>query len=590
MKPMAKERLTGGEMIAEYMKSQGTPFAVGIPGHGCLGLVDAFYEHGIDVVQVRHEQSAAHLADAYFRVTGKPVVAFTSIGPGGCNTTIGVATAYVDSSALIVITGSTHVRWRGHGVLQEIERSHWNDFASILEPVVKQSYEISSLEQLPWVLHNAWKAATTGRPGPVHIDLPMDMQSESMEVELFDDPVAKRGDYRPYANPEKIDEAVDMLLAAENPVILAGGGVLHSGAMKELQSLAEGMAIPVVATMAGKGAFPEDHDLFGYYPGTKGSPVGNDLTSNADVLLALGCRFADETTSSYKPGVSFEGSKTKFIQVDIDAYEVGKNYEVAIPLVADVKAALSQMLNKLDEKGARHPDFKTSDTVQELRKKKQEWFTQLKKQREYEPMTISRLLAEIRSVLPRDAYVVTSAGHTQAALFQEFPIYEPGTHITSGGFSTMGFGLPAAMGVKLAEPERTVIAVEGDGSFLMTSQELATAVQYNIPIRVVLADNQGWISIRDLQKNAYGKERGYATEFLSKKDGKPISPDWVKMAEAYGCWAKFADSPDAVGNTLKEALSIDGPALVVTEVNRKHPTSESPVYGWWDVPKPTYLE
>jgi acetolactate synthase-1/2/3 large subunit len=275
---MTKELLTGGEAIAKYMKSQGVPFAVGIPGHGCLGLVDAFLRHEIPVIQVRHEQSAAHLADGYFRVTGKPLVVFTSIGPGGCNTVIGVATSFVDSTAMIIVTGSVHVRWYGHGVLQEIERTHWADFASILKPVVKRSYQVTSLEQLPWVLHNAFKTALTGRPGPVHIDLPMDIQSESMEMELFDDPQFDVVKDRPYPNPEKVEKSIALLRNAEKPVILAGGGVLLSGAMKELRQLAEYFAIPVVCTMAGKGAFPEDHPLFGHFTGTKGSPVGNELT------------------------------------------------------------------------------------------------------------------------------------------------------------------------------------------------------------------------------------------------------------------------------------------------------------------------
>lgn len=587
---MTSREMTGGEMIAKYMKMQEVPYAVGIPGHGCLGLVDAFLEHGIEVIQVRHEQSAAHLADGYFRVTGKPLVVFTSIGPGGCNTAIGAATAYVDSSSMILITGSTHVRWQGHGVLQEIERSHWNDFASILEPIVKKTYRISSLEQIPWVLHNAFKAATTGRPGPVHIDLPMDMQSESIEVTLFPDEPFVRGEYRPFADPEKLRQAIDMILEANQSVIVAGGGVLHAEATEELRKLAEALTVPVVCTMAGKGAFPEDHPLFGFYPGTKGSPIGNRLTSNAEVILALGCRFADETTSSYRQGVSFDDKKTKFIQVDISPYELGKNYDVALPILGDVKTTLSQMLEIIKEEEMPQKNYKESEIAARIQNEKKKWFEQLQKHRGHTPMTISELLANLREVIPRDSFVVTSAGHTQAALFQEFPIYEPGTHVTSGGFSTMGFGVPAAMGVKLAYPERAVVSVEGDGSFLMTSQELAVAVQYNIPIRIVIADNQGWISIRDLQLDAYGEDRGFATEFWSRSMGKAQSPDFVALAKAYGCWAQACSAPEDFKDSMKKALDADGPAVVVVNVNREHPLSESPVYGWWDVPKPTYLD
>ncbi|MFX0045611.1 MAG: thiamine pyrophosphate-binding protein [Candidatus Hermodarchaeota archaeon] len=585
---MVKERMTGGEAVAKYMKTQGVPYAVGIPGHGCLGLTDAFLRHEIPVIQVRHEQSAAHLADGYFRATGKPLVVFTSIGPGGCNTVIGVATAFVDSKAMIVITGSVHVRWYGHGVLQEIERSEWADFASIMKPIVKRSFQVTSLDQLPWVLHNAFRHAMSGRPGPVHIDLPMDIQAEAAELELFEDTPYELNPHRALPETERIEQAIDLLTTAKNGVILAGGGVLLSEAMPELQKIAERLAMPVVCTMAGKGSFAEDHPLFGFFTGTKGSPIGNELTRNADVILALGCRFADETTSSYKQGVSFDIPKSKIIQIDIDPGELGKNYFTPVPIHGDVKSTLQLILQNLDARGYSR-NHRVAEISVWLKEQRTKWLQSLSAQREGEPMTISLMLHELRKSVPRDAFIVTSAGHTQAALFQEFPILEPGTHITSGGFSTMGFGLPAAMGVKLAHPDRSVVSVEGDGSFLMTCQELATAVQYGIPIVVVLADNQGWISIRDLQIDAYGPERVYATEFL-KKTGDLYSPDFVKLAESFGCWTKKADTSSDFRDAVAEALNQDIPAVVVTQVAREHPRSESPVYGWWDVPRPEYLD
>ena len=586
---MVKEQLTGGEAIAKYMKLQGIPYAVGIPGHGCLALTDAFKKHDIPVIQVRHEQSAAHLADGHYRATGKPLVVFTSIGPGGCNTAIGVATAFVDSTAMIVITGSVHVRWYGHGVLQEIERTQWADFPSILKPIVKGSYQVTSLDQLPWVLHNAFKTAITGRPGPVHIDLPMDIQAASQEMELFNDAPFDINELRSFADPSLIEQAVALLSKAKNPVILAGGGVLRAGASSELVVLAEKLALPVVTTLSGKGSFPEDHPLFGYYPGTKGSPIGNELTSKADVILALGCRFADETTSSYKTGVSFSIPPTKVIQVDIDPGELGKNYVNEISILSDIRSALNQMLVRIGDLELDR-DFMNSQPKKWLDKQRVKWKQELQKQRENTKMTISALLHEIRKAAPRDAFIVTSAGHTQAALFQEFPILEPGTHISSGGFSTMGFGLPASLGVKLAHPERTVISVEGDGSFLMTCQELATAVQYEIPIILIIADNQGWISIRDLQIDAYGADRVYATEFLRNGNGSPYSPDFVKLAESFGCSTRKANTPDEFQVAMKEALEVEGPWVIVVDVERIHPRSESPVYGWWDVPKPDYLK
>ncbi|MFX1515065.1 MAG: thiamine pyrophosphate-binding protein [Promethearchaeota archaeon] len=587
---MTISSLTGGEAVAKYMKAQEVSYAIGIPGHGCLGLVDAFLKHKIPIIQVRHEQSAAHLADGYFRVTGKPLVVFTSIGPGGCNTIIGVATAFVDSTAMIVITGGVHVHWQGVGVLQEIERKHWADFPSLMKPVVKRSYQVTSLDQLPWVLHNAFKTAVSGRPGPVHIDLPMDIQSDAKEIQIFDDPPFMINQQRMFPDPEVIKQAVDLLLEAQNPVILAGGGVLSSKAFYQLKQVVEYLGIPVCTTLAGKGAFIEDHPLFGFYPGTKGSPIGNELTRKADVLLALGCRFADETTSSYEKGVSFSIPPTKVIQVDIDPGELGKNYPINLPLLSDIKTALDQILLELKNRNIKPVDLSDCSIVKWLEKQRKEWFGKLEPFRQHtSPMTISRLLMELRKALPRDAFVVTSAGHTQAALFQEFQILSEGTHISSGGFSTMGFGVPAAIGVKLAHPDRTVVSVDGDGSFLMTCQELATAQQLKIPLIIVIADNSGWISIRDLQINAYGKSRIYGTEFL--RDNKPYSPDFTQLAEAFGCWAKKIENPDEFQKYFKEALRWqEGPALLWVNVERNHPLSESPVYGAWDVPKPTYLE
>jgi acetolactate synthase-1/2/3 large subunit len=417
----------------------------------------------------------------------------------------------------------------------------------------------------------------------------MDIQSDSADMELFDDPPFDTMNTQAFANPELIEQSVDLLANADSPVIIAGGGVLRSNATAELITLAETLAIPVVTTLAGKGAFPEDHPLFGYYPGTKGSPIGNNLTSTADVILALGCRFADETTSSYKQGVSFNIPPTKLIQVDIDTGELGKNYATELSILADARACLNQMLVRIGDLGIDR-DYSNSEIVKSLKDEREKWMAELNKQRDGSPMTISRLLHEIRTAIPRDAFLVTSAGHTQAAGFQEFPILEPKTHISSGGFSTMGFGLPAALGVKLAHPDRKVISLEGDGSFLMTCQELATAVQYEIPIVVIIADNQGWISIRDLQIGAYGKDRTYATEFLRKSDNTPYSPDFVKMADSFGCKSIQANTPSDFQTAMGQALNDNKPWVIVVSVDRVHPRSESPVYGWWDVPKPDYLD
>ena len=580
-------QLTGGEIIAEYLIKEKVPYVVGIPGHGILGVVDAFKdrEEKIKILQVRHEQSAVHLADGYYRVSGQPLAVFTSIGPGAINTAIGVATAYVDSTPVLIITGDTHTHMFGKGVLQEIERQHNSNFPRILEPIVKRYWQPTDVSQLPHIMQRAFGYMMTGRRGPVLIDMPMDVQCDSADV-IIPEPDERKPMGRQFADPKSIEKASDLLSKSKRPVILAGGGVIASEACDELKELAELLNSAVVTTMMGKSAFPENHPLYGWHTGSKGTRCGNKLTSSADVLLAVGCRFADETTSSYKHGVSFSIPPTELIHIDIDESEIGKNYPCKVGIVADAKTALRQLIDCL--KGM--PKFDRSDYVKEIKKLVQEWFDEMKEFREYSktPMTISRMLKELREFLDDDAIVVSSSGNTQAQILQEFPFYYPKTCLTTGGFSTMGFTVPASIGAKLALPDRQVIGVLGDGDFLMTIQELATAVQYDIPIVILVANNMGWISIKDLQTAVYGKERTIATDFV-KSNGEVYSPDYQAIASAFGCHNQKIENGDDVKPALDRAFSSGKPAVIEAIVERNFPYSGGKVAGWWDVPVPTYL-
>ena len=580
-------KLTGGEIIAEYLIKEGIPYVVGIPGHGCIGLIDAFKgkEDKIKVLQVRHEQSAVHFADGYYRFSGKPLAVFTSIGPGAVNTAVGVATCYVDSTSVLVITGETHTYMFGRGVLQEIERTHDANFPRMLEPVVKRWWQVTAVEQLPEILDKAFNQMLTGRRGPVLISLPMDVQAESADVEIGK--AKRRAENRFFGDPKDIDEAANLLLKAKRPVILAGGGVITSGASSELKELAEFLQAAVITTMMGKGSFPEDHPLYAWHAGAKGTSCGNKISSSADVLLAVGCRFADLTTSSYRKRVSFSIPPTKLIHIDIDPGEIGKNYPVEVGIVGDANSVMQQLIEQLQNSSK---PLKRESYVAEIQQLKEEWFQSLRELRESNkvPMTISRFLKELREFLPRDGIVLTSAGHPQAQVLQEFPFYSPRTLITSGGFSTMGFTLPAALGVKLAAGERPVIGVPGDGDFLMTVQELATAVQYNIPVVYTVLNNVGWISIRDLQLDVFGKERGIGTEFFSKEGGL-YSPDFAAIARAFGAYGERIQKGEEVKPALERAFASGKPAVIEVVVNREHPYSEGKTAGWWDVPIPAYL-
>jgi acetolactate synthase-1/2/3 large subunit len=583
-------RLTGGDIVAECLVRRGLPYVAGIPGHGCLGLVDAFAKRRDDlkVIQVRHEQSAVHLADGYYRVSGRPLAVFTSIGPGAANTAVGLATAYVDSTAALVLCGETHTHMFGRGVLQEVERRHWANFSRALEPLTKRYWLVNRVDQLPFVMHRAFNAMTSGRPGPVMVALPMDVQADAAEVTL-PEPAAREPQGRVRADRQQIERAAALLLAAERPVIIAGGGVVSSGAFVELREVAERLSAAVVTTMMGKGAFPEDHPLYGWHAGSKGTTCGNLLTRNADVILAVGCRFADEATSSYRRGVSFSIPPTKLIHADIDPGEIGKNYPVEVGLVGDARSVLADLLDALKAGGKpRAVDNGYARTIADAR---ESWLRSLAElgNATVVPVSISRFLKELRGFLDRDAVVASSSGNAQAQILQEFPFYEPRTNLTTGGFSTMGFSLPAAVGAKLALPERQVVAVVGDGDFLMTVQELATAVQYEIPVVVTVLNNYGWQSIKDLQTAVLGADRVYGTEFLDVR-GELTSPDFVALARAFGCYAERVERAEEIRPALQRAFAQNRPAVVEVVVNREPPYSGGLVAGWWDVPVPAYLE
>jgi len=590
-------KLTGGQVVVETLINEGVPYIIGIPGHGTLGLSDALIEQDkLQVLQVRHEQSAVHLADGYYRVAGVPLAVFTSIGPGAMNTVIGVASCYVDSIPVLVLTGNSHTHMAGRGVLQEIERQHDANSLAVFEPIAKRTWRPTSAERLPRILQRGFAEMLTGRRGPVVIDLPMDVQCDAVNVgKGLPGPIEYRARSAVLPDPARVEDAAVLLDMAERPVIVAGGGVIAGEAWDELRQLAETLGAPVVTTIMGKGAFPEDHPLSGFHGGSKGTTCGNALTANADVLLAVGMRFADESTSSYRRGVTYAIPPTRLIHLDLDPAEIGKNYPVEVGIVADAKAGLAAILAELDKHGLRVPrNYQQSAYYAEIQQLRETWLAQVQElaTSDHQPVTISRLIAEVRAFLDRDAIVVTSSGNVQAQWFQEAMVYEPKTNLTTGGFSTMGWTVPAALGAKLAANaqsarKRQVVGLVGDGDFLMTAQELATAVQYNIPAVYVVANNLGWIAIRDLQAAVYGEERAVGAEFL--KEEKPISPDLTALAQAFGCYAERISAPDEVQPALARAFAANKPAVVEVMVERNYPLSGSPAVGWWDVPVPTYL-
>jgi acetolactate synthase-1/2/3 large subunit len=571
-------RLTGGEIIARYLEKEGVEYLAGIPGHGSTNILDAFNDSDVEVIQPRHEQGAAHLADGYARASGEPMAVFTSIGPGATNTVTGVATAYVDSIPMVVFTGAPQTHEYGQGILQEIERQKPGDFPSVMEPVTKQSFEVSDVEMLPRVLRRAFQVALSGRPGPVHIDVPMDVQGAVADVEI-PEPTAHRPHSRPGGDPETVAEAAELLAEADRPVIVPGGGTMLAEAWDEVLELAEHLKAPVSPTFQAKGIVPEDHDLFVGYAGWIGTTAGNELASNADVVLAIGCRFTDMHTSSFEPGVSFEIPPSKLIHVDIDPEEVGKNYPVEVGIQGDAKVVTRQTYEEL---AARTDPVGTEDNdyYEEVQRLWDEWEQRVE---EYVtddvPMSMARVLVSLREVLPREGVVVSSAGQPQETTNPQFPVYEPRTNVSCGGFSTMGFGVSAAIGAKLARPDRPVVDVEGDGSFLMCNQEVACAVEHDVDVTYLVLNNHGWKSIRNLQVDKYGWDRVLNTPFDEETD-----VNYMDMADAFNVgYAERVVKPENLEATLSEAIAHDGPAMVEAIVEPDNPDSGAIITGKWDL-------
>ncbi len=589
-------KYTGGEIIVKYLIKEGVRHVFGIPGHGCLPLTDALFRHKdkIQFIQPKQEMAGVHCAIGYYRVTGKPLMVLTSIGPGAINTAIGIADAYVDSFPVLVINGATHTHMRGKGVLQEIERKRDSDMPRILEPICKRNWQVSSVGQLPTIMQRAFNQMMTGRRGPVVIDLPMDVQANSIDVEI-PEPIERRSIGKTFGDPEQIRKAVELLKGAKRPVLFLGGGVVTAEAFKEVKELAEKIGAAVVVTMMSKSSFPNNHPLFCWSAGSKGTIIGLNMTSKADVILAVGCRFADETASSYKDGVSFSIPPTKLIQIDLDPHEIGKNYPVSIGIIGDAKACLNQIIDKLNEDGF-SKDYENTDYFKEIQEGKKNWFEFLNENRDDSkvPVMISTVIREVRKFFDRDAIFITSSGNVQAQMLQELEFYEPKTCITAGGFSTMGYSVPAAIGAKLGcmdigKHDRQVVALTGDGDFMMTISEISVAVQLGLEnIFFIILNNHGWIAIKDLQQAAFGEDRGYGTSF-EDKDGNTYSPDFAKIGEAFGCHAEKISKKEEIIPALERAAKSGKPAVIEILVNREFPFTGSPAVGWWDVPIPEYL-
>jgi acetolactate synthase-1/2/3 large subunit len=530
-------KMPGAQALLEALKKQNVDVIFGIPGGATLPICDALYDSELRHILMHHEQCAAHAADGYARASGRPGICMATSGPGATNLVTGIANAYMDSSPIIALTGQVPAFSANTAYMIGRDAFQEADIIGITTPITKHNYQVKRASDIPKTVKEAFYIATTGRPGPVLIDLPKDIQTENAEID-FTDNVEIRG-YKPSTEPHplQVKKAVELLLEAERAVILAGGGVILSNASPELLKLAEFLMAPVATTFMGKGCFPENHPLSLGCIGMHGSRVANTLILEADVLLAVGTRFADRSTGTLDTFCP----DAKIIHVDIDSAEIGKNVEIDIPIVADAKKALKVIHQTLIEKLKKKESSPWFNNVQEIKEQLQG--NKSSSDKELKP---AQLLKELRKILPEDAIVTTEVGQNQMWAALHFKVYKPRTFISSGGLGTMGFGFPAALGAKVACPDRIVVDIAGDGSFIMTEQDLATSILENIPVTVIILNNSMLGMVAQWQRLFYN--RRYSAVKLGSV------PNFVKLAEAYGAQGVRVGSFDEFSKAVRKAI------------------------------------
>ncbi len=539
------ENMNGGKALMKALEKEGVKEVFGLPGGANLPMYDELFKSDIRHILVRHEQSAAHMADGFGRVSRKPGVCFATSGPGATNVITGLATAQADSAPMIAVTGQVPVNMIGKDAFQE------SDIIGIANPCVKYSFQPREASEIPEVVRKGFYIASTGRPGPVLIDIPKDVQQNEAPMN-FPEEFKIRG-YHPWTDPDivQIEKAIDMLLAAEKPIILAGGGVTISSAFAELQSIAELLMIPVVTTFKGKGSFPENHPLSLGPIGMHGHAEANKVMTEADCVLAIGTRFSDRSVGTFE---DFE-KRLKIIHMDVDPAEIGKNQTTNIAVVGDVQATLRIMVKMLIQKSIK----KTEGTIwlKHVKEVKEYWRENLKLPEG--EMTAVKILRKLREVLPKESITTTEVGQHQmwASLF--FDVIQPGTFFSSTGLGTMGWGFPAAIGAKVAKPDVPVVDIAGEGSFNMTENSLATSVLDNIPVIVFLVNNFSLGMVAQWQRTFYGRR-------MIGIDLKNC-PDYVKLAESYGAQGIRAQSLEELEHAIKEGLKSDVTTVIDIPIN-----------------------
>jgi len=570
----------GGDLIVDHLVQEGMPYVFGICGHGNVGLIDALLERKDEIAYLspRHEQIAGHMADAYFRVAHRPVATLTSCGPGSCNLVMATACAQADSSAFLAITANVPTSQFNRAPFQESYRHQQAEFPAVLRPYVKRSFQPQRVDMLPLALGQATQLLTQGRPGPVHLDVPFNLFQEEAEVAPT---VRSKGFFdRPGASGEAVRRIADFLLAARRPALFVGHGVTLSQASPELRELVAASGVPVISSPNGMGALNMDHPLSLGFIGRNGAYPANQAGRHCDVLLAIGARFDDRSSSSWIPGYSWNFGSTRLLHVDIDPAELGRNYAPDVAVVADAKTFLQQLI---DELGGRSAQLRGSLAAwhSQIAGWKAEWhaFTHEHFGASGAPLRPERLVGDTQAVLPPDAILALDSGVHHNWFMQFWQASRPQAMLNSWGFSAMGFGVAGILGAKLAAPQRPCVAVVGDGGFTMCPSVLCTAVEYRIPVVWVVWNNYAWGAIRDIQHGMFdGRE--YRTAFRDA-EGKPYNPDFAALARSCGVDAIHVQHSDEYGDALRTALASGRACLLDVHVDAD---IRPPSTGAWALP------
>ena len=548
--PKQGKTMLGAEAVIASLEAEGVDTVFGYPGGQAIKLYDALYDSDqLHHILARHEQGAVHMADGYARSTGKPGVVIVTSGPGATNTVTGIATAYMDSVPLVVITGQV-----GRGVIGT-DSFQESDIVGITMPVVKHSYLLQSTDELTRTIREAFHIASTGRPGPVLIDIPSDLAGAEMVFEYPDE--VNLPSYKPTyrGNAKQVRAACRLLEEADQPLLYVGGGIISSGASEELVALMDRMQVPAVVTLMGKGAVPASHPLNLGPVGMHGAKYSNMAMTEADLIIAAGARFSDRVTGR----VSEFAPNAKVVHIDIDPAEIGKIRDADVPIVGDLKGVLAAMLEQLEKDGAKPRDDQWIADIDAWRERYPFYHPNV---READDEVVPEIvISELgRQLDPAASVVTTEVGQHQMWAHQFLPRETPRSFLSSGGLGTMGFGFPAAIGAAIANPDKTVVCVAGDGSFQMNSQEMATAAINQVPVKVMIMDNRCLGMVHQWQKLFYNKR-------FSETLLEPV-PDFVKLAEAYGWEGERVERAEEVPNAIARMLSAEGPYLLDVAISR----------------------